>query len=131
MERQWSTGLRADDLSAWQGQLPRPGVHGQALSVRGAIHWTESTGHGLSGLIGSVRIVGLYTQLQPEARGVQAELRELVAVRILQVTEADDGGLTVTVQPAVLATRTACVAAAAASADVSPNRYLYRLSLTH
>jgi hypothetical protein len=58
-------------------------------------------------------------------------LTRLVAVRILNV-EGEANALRMTIQPAVLATRTAIVSESLNSAPKIPlNPYIYRLSLTY
>ena len=88
-------------------------------------------------LIGQTRICGLYADHQPTTRTLgHAAIVNLVGIRLLAIEDAGSRKLHITVQPAVIATRTALLSthdAAWMSGNSTEltNPYIYKLFLSH
>lgn len=91
----------------------------------------------LQQLVGQTRICGLYIDHQTTSRTLgHAAIVNLVGIRLLAIEDAAGQTLHITVQPAVIATRTALLTthdAAWMSGDSSEqtNPYIYKLFLSH
>ncbi len=91
----------------------------------------------LQKLIGQTRICGLYADHQTTTRTLgQAAVVTLVGIRLLAIEDASGNQLHITVQPAVIATRTALLSthdAAWMSGDrtAPTNPYIFKLFLSH
>lgn len=91
----------------------------------------------LQQLVGQSRICGLYTNHQTTSRTLgHAAVGDLVGIRLLAIEDAGGQQLHITVQPAVIATRTALLSthdAAWMSGDRTEktNPYIYKLFLSH
>ncbi len=91
----------------------------------------------LQQLVGQSRICGLYTDHQPTSHTLgHAAIVNLVGIRLLAVEDASGQTLHITVQPAVIATRTALLTThdAAWMSGISTektNPYIYKLFLSH
>lgn len=127
LARQFEHGWNETDLSEWDGELDLP------KALRGLPQLTGDDRNALDRQVGTPRIVALYSTAKCSGRGPDCEVHctQLVAIRVLQVTDQPDGSCHVIVQPTVLTTRTAVTATAdAAQQDVVANPYIYRLQLT-
>ena len=91
----------------------------------------------LQTLVGQTRICGLYANHQTTSKTLgHAALGTLVGIRLLAIEEASGNQLHITVQPAVIATRTALLtthdAAWMSGDNTEPtNPYIYKLFLSH
>jgi hypothetical protein len=130
MLRQIESGWNWQDLRDWGGEFR---ISHSGRKVGSNEHCSGDLVEGLRKLVGQTRIVPLYCQATPGGRSgsTSVTLTRLVAVRILNV-EGEANALRMTIQPAVLATRTAIVSESLNSAPKIPlNPYIYRLSLTY
>uniref|UniRef100_A0A7C2P3V9 Putative Flp pilus-assembly TadG-like N-terminal domain-containing protein n=1 Tax=Schlesneria paludicola TaxID=360056 RepID=A0A7C2P3V9_9PLAN len=126
LTRQFLQGWSVEDLEPWQGELRLP------ATVLGLAQLDGDDRYALEQLSGVPRIVLLYSTATPIGRGPTCEVtcERLVAIRVLHVADQPDGSCHVTVQPAVLTTRTAVVATTEDASTVVANPYIYRLQLT-
>jgi hypothetical protein len=91
----------------------------------------------LQQLVGQTRICGLYINHQPTSNVIgTAAVVDLAAIRILAIQEQGPTQMKMTVQPAVIATRTALLSshdAAWLSGDGTEqtNPYIFKLFLSH
>jgi len=91
----------------------------------------------LHNLIGQPRICGLYVDHKATSKTIgHAALVNLVGIRILAIEDAGGQQLHITVQPAVIATRTALLANHDAAwisgtGDEQANPYIFKLFLSH
>ena len=91
----------------------------------------------LRSLIGQTRICGLYVDHQATSKSIgHAAIVNLVGIRILAIEDAGGQQLHVTVQPSVIATRTALLAHHDAAwmsgtGDEPSNPYIFKLFLSH
>ncbi len=91
--------------------------------------WSGTMPNELHNLIGQCRIVLLYEAYS----GGDVTCREAVAGRILNVSVGQDGSCKMVFQPGVLTTRTGVLAQETLvplTAQVGPNKYVYKLQLT-
>lgn len=147
LQRQISTGWNSEDLAEWGGELrlPASADGSAALTILGLPQLESSDRDQLEQIAGQPRIALLYSQATP-AEGTpchNVDCNRLVAIRVLKVVDQGDGSCRVTVQPTVMATRTALVdpLPAAVEDELAPvvtdtpppvplPEYVYRLQLT-
>lgn len=118
LTRGWSPG----DLAGWNGELRLPAgpdVPAQRLSLNGLPDLASAERDALERLIGESRIALLYgtAVAQQDSSVHSVDCLRLVAIRVLQVRDHSDGSCHVTIQPSVLATRTALVEPRAEGSD--------------
>lgn len=131
LAQQVRRGWSAADLSQLGGELR---VDAGNLALEGASEVDSLTAEALTEMIGQKRIVLLYSAHAPRKGGGGAVvISRLAAGRIMAVEASPGGAVTLVLQPAVLATRTALLADSPSplSADEDAgNPYLYKISLT-
>jgi hypothetical protein len=152
LTRQFQSGVGVDDLQSFAGEL----IIGQGVTIdlnsSPELRGTERDG--FQSLIGERRLCFVYSSATPRRQSPMAitTCTQIVAVRVLVVSDNPDGSCDVTVQPTVLTTRTAMLASEnvaapantnssftatgtiatddAAGSTAIANRYLYKLRLT-
>jgi hypothetical protein len=132
MLRQVQDGWTVDDVNSHGGQL-LVGKDPLQFNCAGTIPRELSTA--LQEQIGRIRICLLYSNHKATGPGSLGTLdgTALVAGRIMAVRRQADGVCLVTMQPAVVTTRTAILADATTAGDQTDsgrNRYIYKLQLT-
>lgn len=128
--RQIQSGWRWQDLVDFGSEFR---TDSGPVSLRSIERIEGSPVDALQSLVGQVRIVALYRATGPGLSGgsTRASVQRLVAVRIMSVRQQSTS-LEMTVQPAVIATRTALVdESLVPQKSVIPNPYIYRISLTY
>ena len=126
IRRQFENGLSREDLASLGGELSL---------IQGPIDvWASGDFEGipteeLKKQVGQRRLFPLYSPAEDSEAGT-VQLTRLVAGRIMDVIESEDG-VNVIIQPGVVATRTAVLDEAALLAgETDGNPYLYKISLT-
>ncbi|MCH8829840.1 MAG: hypothetical protein IID45_09710, partial [Planctomycetes bacterium] len=135
IERQFSRGWSRRDLREHRGELRLIADSKDGLEFTSFGRITNSLPQQLRNLIGQSRICLLYSTHTPVGRiGFgRVRCRRFVAVRILSVRSNGDDSYRITVQPAVMTTRTALLAdrkMPPAERRRFANRYIYKLQLT-
>lgn len=123
LARQIESGLSADDLADFDGQLR---FDSGPLSLEGRPTIDPATRAALLASIGQSRICFLFA-----ANGTRpdvADVPRIVAARIMSVRAANDDRVEIVLQAAVISTRTALLSDAAESTAGNP--YIYKLQLT-
>jgi hypothetical protein len=132
--QQFQTGWTVDHLQTFGDEF-RTDQGPYMLDADASL--VESATDPLQQFIGQTRICGLYADHQPTSRTLgRASINNLVGIRLLAIDDAGGQTLHITVQPAVIATRTALLVthdAAWMSGDNSEptNPYIYKLFLSH
>lgn len=105
--QQFTSGLTAQDLSAFGGELCLTAATPQAMRASAELRHADR--EAMEALIGEPRICMLYTSATPIENGklVLATCSSLVAIRVLAVQDQPDGSCTIVAQPCVLKTKTA------------------------
>ncbi len=158
VNRQFEKGISTEDLKTLDGEI-RVG-QGAKMELTSTPDLTESQSVDFQKMIGERRICFLYSSAAPQHTSPLATTTctDIVVIRIMAVKPHSDGSSDVTIQPAIMTTRTAILAseilsanndsAANYSSDSSggaatdgnspnsmpnavPSRYLYKLRLTH
>jgi len=121
VQRQFTSGLTADDLKEFDGEL----WIGQGLSVEFSAtpQFDGNQTTSFQDLIGERRICFLYSTTAPQRQPpmVTATCQTVVAVRIMAVNARSDGSCDVTLQPTVMTTRTALLASENQSPSTNPH----------
>lgn len=172
LTRQIQSGLSVDDLQVWGGAIWLG--QGVTLSLTCSPQFDSTQVTAFENLIGQRRVCFLYstiamqqsngTSSQQSSAGT-ATCTEIVAIRILAVSQNADGSCSVTIQPTVMTTRTAILSSestnpatddatdlyttdsfdaptnsngtsignfpSTTTTNAAPNRYVYKLRLTH
>jgi Putative Flp pilus-assembly TadE/G-like len=130
INRQIRSGWKADDLKSYNGEL-RPGINTE--SMKGIMKLNGSILTELKRMIGQCRIVLLYNKIEiQDTHGlVQVDCPQLVAIRVLDVLQTQDGVVEILVQPGVMTTRTAILSEKKVATAGLLNDYIYKLHLTH
>lgn len=141
---QFQLGWSTTHLEDWGGELrlatASPISGSDSLTLEGLPELEADDLDALYGILGEPRIALLYSEATPKERSkIQSvDCVRLVAIRVLKVTSQSDGSCRITVQPTVLATRSALVEApmpadaidAPIPGTASQPTYIYRLQLT-
>lgn len=131
---QIENGWTVEDLKPF-GEEFRTDQGPQRLDVDAAMIGTLQDR--LEALIGQTRICGVYMEHKSTSRTLgQASMVNLVGIRILAVENAGGQQVHLTIQPAVVATRTALLGTQetawdSGESDPSANPYIYKLFLSH
>lgn len=129
--RQIRHGWSVSDLSELGGELR---VDVGSLSLECTAEIDAPTAGALAEMIGQKRVVLLYSAHTPRKGSLgEAVISRLAVGRIMAVETTPSGAVTLVMQPAVLATRTALLADGGPPAvgdDEAGNPYLYKMSLT-
>jgi hypothetical protein len=107
LNRQFLSGWTTTDLGNYGGEFRLSTMISQTLQASAQLLNDDRVA--LDTLIGEPRICPLYSLALPGGSGnlMQTNCVGLVAIRVLAVNDQSDGSCAVTVQPCVLATRTA------------------------
>ncbi|MBI1345608.1 hypothetical protein GC163_04905 [bacterium] len=135
LSRQITQGWLAEDLATWNGEfrLSTDLNSTDVITLPGLPFLESADRDALDQIVGSARVAMLYDSAATgdSAQVSQINCSRLVAIRVLQVSDQDDGSCQIVVQPAVLATRTAIVDASQDLESIDHrSAYLYRLELT-
>ncbi|MCB9951162.1 MAG: hypothetical protein H6824_09290 [Planctomycetaceae bacterium] len=127
-QRQIKQGWRWQDLQKYGSEFR---LDKGPISLPSLEHIEGASVDALGDMLGKTRIVVLYrsTGRGLESGRTHAVVQRLVAVRVLHVRK-NNSSLEMTVQPTVMATRTALADDTTGSALLA-NPYIYRLSLTY
>ncbi len=142
--RQFQLGWSPADLENWGGELRlatnNAGANGSSLQLEGLPQLEIADRDALDSILGEPRIALVYSTAAPAADGrtQSVDCVRLVAVRVLKVSDHSDGSCRITIQPTVIATRTALAGTPQAQDDpetipvgtASHSTYIYRLQLT-
>lgn len=133
LRSQIETGWTTDDLASFDGIL-NFAESSPMLTCDAAL--AGDVASLLRPTIGQPRIVLLYSKHTPEGTKGFGTVRavEPAAGRVMDVRTNDDGTTRITFQPTVMTTRTAVLSNEIQSDEVrllSPNKYVYKLQLTH
>ncbi len=129
LKTQFQSGWSELDLEAFGGELSL----GSGLTLTSSAQILAPEQDALTSLLGEPRIVLLFTTAVPTGQDNLCETKcvEFVAIRVMDVQDQGDGSCLVVLQPTVLATRAAVVAASGSTPPVVPNKYIYNLRLTN
>ncbi|OYW22844.1 MAG: hypothetical protein B7Z55_04175 [Planctomycetales bacterium 12-60-4] len=139
--RQFQQGWTAGDLESWGGELRvATSSSSSSLSLDGLPTLEPADSDALDQILGEPRIALLYSAAAPGNNlPVQTvDCVRLVALRVLQVSHQGDGSCRMTIQPTVIATRSAIVGPTPIEGPSDNNtpgtasqaQYIYRLQLT-
>ncbi|MFN0199669.1 MAG: hypothetical protein ACKVT0_23185 [Planctomycetaceae bacterium] len=130
--RQMKAGWESRDLQSQKGELR---LNPQTVDVWGKSQLAQAELRVLSATVGECRIFCLYQPLTQTgfSKLTRIRLTRLVGGRIMSVSQATDRNVRIVVQPSIVITRTALLAAAPgdeADCNVPPNPYIYKIHIT-
>lgn len=133
LQTQVETGWTTEDLSSFDGILNF--AESSPLIKCGAALGSDIASL-LRPMIGQPRIILLYNKHTPEGTAGMGTIRavEPAAGRVMDVQTNPDGTTRIVFQPTVVTTRTAVLSSEINSDEVrvlAPNKYIYKLQLTH
>lgn len=114
-------GVTAKDLSPYDGKLMLDGA-GSTESFPCTTKFIDGARRELEELLGQPRFAVLYDPVKT-LPGMNCVATQLVAVRILDIRNSDNGSPKIVLQPCVMSSRTVLTAA---TNDVAPNPYIVR-----
>lgn len=130
LDRQFRFGVTADDLEPLGGSIAPAG----GLRLTSTPQLLTQDRNLLAAILGEPRICLVYATAAPTGKNnfCSTTCIGLAAVRVMAVHDQADGSCAVTVQPTVIATRSAVATAAVGqSPKAPPNKYIYNLKLTN
>jgi hypothetical protein len=129
LKTQFYSGWSELDLEAFGGELSL----GKGLTLTSSAQILAPEQDALLSLLGEPRICLLFTTAVPTGQDNLCDTTcvEFVAIRVMDVQDQGDGSCIVVLQPTVLATRAAVIAASGSTTPAVPNKYIYNLQLTN
>jgi len=127
LRQQIQSGWTAENLESFGGQFSAAG----GITLNSTAQLLNSERDELEQILGQPRICLLFSQSTPgtEVPFTVTKCVELIAVRVMSVTDQPDGACAIVLQPTVLATRSAVTGAG--STTQLANKYIYNLQLTN